>query len=96
MAQWQKWEYLSVFVEAESEPVMDYLQEIKTWKNGVPRNTPESMIPRLDAYGQEGWELVHMEPVARVGNKGDVLFTGGSDQWSNTYFCVFKRRKPVG
>ncbi|MEZ4671066.1 MAG: hypothetical protein R3E39_24440 [Anaerolineae bacterium] len=93
MAQRQKWEYLSVFVEAESEPVMDYLQEIKTWKSGVPRNTPESMIPRLDAYGQEGWELVHMQPVV-VGRNADVLVVDsgrGSAGWTSTYFCVFKR-----
>lgn len=93
MAQRQQWEYLSVFVEAESEPVLDYLQEIKTWKNGVPRNTPESMIPRLDAYGREGWELVHMQPVV-VGRNADVLAQDsgrGSPGWTSTYFCVFKR-----
>ena len=72
MAERQKWQYLSVFVEAEAEPVMDYLEEIKSWKNGVPRNTPESMIPRLDAYGQDGWELVHMQPVV-VGRNADIL-----------------------
>ena len=93
MAQRQKWEYLSVFVEAEAEPVMDYLEEIKSWKNGVPRNTPESMIPRLDSYGQDGWELVHMQPVI-VGKNADVLAGGdssGMNTWTSSYFCVFKR-----
>ncbi len=93
MAERQKWEYLSVFVAAEAEPVMDYLEEIKSWKNGVPRNTPESMMPRLDAYGQEGWELVHMQPVL-VGKNADVLATDsgrGTAGWTNNYFCVFKR-----
>ncbi len=93
MAQRQKWEYLSVFVESDAEPVMDYLEQIKSWKNGVPRNTPESMIPRLDAYGQDGWELVHMQPVA-VGRNADVLAADsgrGIASWTSSYFCVFKR-----
>ncbi len=93
MTQRQTWEYMTVFVEAESAPVMDYLTEMKTWKNGVPRNTPESMMPRLDAYGRDGWELVHMEPVV-VGRNADVLIvdsTNMSNGWTSTYFCVFKR-----
>jgi hypothetical protein len=93
MAQRQKWEYLSVFVEAEAEPVMDYLEQIKSWKNGVPRYTPESMIPRLDAYGQDGWELIHMQPVV-VGKNADILAADsgrGIASWTSSYFCVFKR-----
>jgi hypothetical protein len=50
------------------------------------------MIPQLNKLGKEGWELVHMEPVPRVGGKEDVQFDQYS--WSNTYFCVFKRREP--
>jgi hypothetical protein len=93
MADRPQWEYLTVFVEAEAEPVQDYLTELKTWKSGIPRNTPEAMMPRLDAYGQDGWELVHMQPVY-VGRNADVLVVDsgrGSAGWSSTYFCVFKR-----
>jgi hypothetical protein len=52
------------------------------------------MIPELDELGAAGWELVHMEPVPKVGGKGDVLF-GSVPRWSNDYFCVFKRPKPT-
>lgn len=93
MTQRLQWEYLTVFVEAESAPVMDYLLELKTWKNEVPRNTPESLMPRLDAYGRDGWELVHMQPVY-TGKNADVLAVDsgrGSAGWTSTYFCVFKR-----
>jgi hypothetical protein len=93
MAERQKWEYMSVFVKAESAPVMDFLQEGWDWKSGVPRNTPESMIPRMDALGEQGWELVHMQPVF-VGNNADVLvlYNGTTaNGWTSTYFCVFKR-----
>lgn len=93
MAERQKWEYLSVFVRAEADPVKDFLEERWDWKSGIPRNTPESMIPRLDAYGQEGWELVHMQPVV-VGKNADVMVTdsgNGIASWTSAYFCVFKR-----
>lgn len=93
----ERWEYLTKFVKADAknEGVEGFLKTYRpNWKNPPPY-TPETMMPELDDLGNQGWELVHMEPVARVGNKGDVLFTGGSSEWSNTYFCVFKRRKPV-
>lgn len=94
MADQQKWQYMTVFVKAEAEYVMDYLQEKWDWKSGVPRNTPESMIPRLDALGEDGWELIHMQPVI-AGANADVMLldNSGSRSWTSTYFCVFKRPK---
>ncbi len=38
----------------------------------------ESLMPQLDKLGLEGWELVHMEPVPRVGKKGNVLLGASS------------------
>ncbi len=93
----EKWEYLTRFVEADakSKDSAAFLKQYRpTWKN-PPSFTPEAMMPELDALGDQGWELVHMEPVAKVGKKGDVYFQGGDSEWSNTYFCVFKRRKPA-
>jgi len=91
----EQWEYLTKFVKADikNDGAADFLKRFRpTWKN-PPAYTPETMMPELDELGTMGWELVHMEPVARVGKKGDVLFANG--EWSNTYFCVFKRRKPA-
>lgn len=93
MNQRQQWEYLSIFVTADAQREEDFLRERWEWKTGIPRNTPESMIPRLDALGREGWELVHMQPVV-VGSNADVLVvdSGGTvSSWTSTYFCVFKR-----
>jgi hypothetical protein len=88
-----KWEYRTLFLKAEAEHVMDFLQENWNWKNGIPRNTPESLIPRLDALGEDGWELIHMQPVI-AGNNADVLLNDPSVlRWTSTYFCVFKRPK---
>jgi hypothetical protein len=88
-----KWQYMTVFVKAEAAHVKDFLEENWDWKAGIPRNTPESMIPRMDAFGAEGWELVHMQPVF-VGSNADVLTVDsgrGTPSWTSNYFCVFKR-----
>lgn len=89
----EKWEYLTTFFEAKAtkKEIKTYLKEELDVKK-PKRYAPESMIPALNELGDEGWELIHMEPVAGVGGKGDVKFEGG--RWSNMYFCVFKRRKP--
>lgn len=97
MTEPQKWQYMTVFVKAEAERAMDFLLEKWDWKSGVPRNTPESMIPRLDALGEDGWELISMQPVM-VGSNADVLVQdagSGSRTWTSSYFCVFKRPKPI-
>lgn len=88
----EQWEYLTLFLQARANTraTRDF---IKTrFRKKARAFSPESMIPKLDELGAEGWELVHMEPVARVGGKEDVLFDNDY-RWSNTYFCAFKRRK---
>lgn len=91
----EQWEYMTEFVYAniENAGVREFLQQRwPNWKN-PPKFTPQTMMPRLNEWGAEGWELLHMEPIAKVGDNGDVLFPGGGIRWSNVYFCVFKRRK---
>jgi hypothetical protein len=90
-----KWEYWTTFLHADAEKQEEYLRQ--HWPSGKPpQYAPQAMIPDLNELGEQGWELVHMEPVGGVGNKGDVSFTRGYGTmtvWSNAYFCVFKRRK---
>lgn len=95
MAIKRRYEYLSVFVQAEAERVMDFLLDYRDWKNGVPRNTPESLMPQLNALGEDGWDLMHIQPVV-VGKNADVaLFDSNNTtrNWTSSYFCVFKREK---
>ncbi len=90
-----QWEYLTTFLQADARLEEDFLTQYRDWKDGIPVYTPEALMPRLNAYGEQGWELVHVQPVA-AGNKSDVLIQdagSGSRFWSNTYFCVFKRPK---
>ena len=90
----EKWEYRTETLSAnvELEGVKDYLAmkypELKPAKFSV-----QSLQLQLDNLGEIGWELIHMQPIAKSGNNGDVYFNGDQNLWSHDYFCVFKRRK---
>jgi hypothetical protein len=94
----EQWEYWTEFVAADVEGpgVREYLErDLADWQN-PPRYIPQAMIPYLNTLGQQGWEMVHMQPVS-IGVNYDVMIHEGSSstrQWSNTYFCAFKRRLP--
>jgi hypothetical protein len=97
MATVEQWEYWTGFFWAniDDNGVREYTK--KRWPNwNVPKFAPQTMMPKLNDYGKEGWELIHMEPVRAVGDNQDVLFQSGGDitkkDWSNVYFCVFKRK----
>lgn len=91
----QKWEYIAEFVRAhiDDEGAKEHLKE--RWPNyRPPKYTPNLTQRWLDMRGNEGWELVHMEPVLGViGANEDFRPIAGhvTTDWSNAYFCVFKR-----
>jgi hypothetical protein len=89
-----RWEYLTTFLEADAEREADALLDIRDWKSGIPAYAPEALMLRMNALGEQGWELVHMQPV-RVGQNEDVLvFDSSSGRvWTSRYFAVFKRPK---
>jgi hypothetical protein len=96
MIQREKWEYLTTFLYAhvDNENAMIHIQQ--NWPGWKPaKYAPETLIPELNNYGAEGWELVHMQPIGAVGKNQDVGFIAGDAmaRWSNSYFCVFKRLK---
>lgn len=89
----QRWEYLTLFVQADAKREEALLEQFRDWKAGIPPHTPEAMIPQLNALGEQGWELVNMQPPF-VGDKRDVLMqdaSSGTRSWTSHYFCVFKR-----
>ncbi len=87
----EKWEYFTTFIGANAEKV---LQEVKKTRKNAGKYAPEAMAPSLNSFGEQGWELVHMQPVF-IGDNDDVLIDGSSVRtWTPWYFCVFKRRKP--
>ncbi|MEM9955794.1 MAG: hypothetical protein AAF846_29615 [Chloroflexota bacterium] len=83
------WEYRSIFIEADTrdKQVKDFVEQ--TFNKKAKRYSPEALIPTLNEYGKDGWELIHMEPIPRVGGKENIQFA--PHHWTNTYFCVFKR-----
>jgi hypothetical protein len=88
-------EYLTTFLAADARQEEPFLLQMKSWKSGIPPYTPEALIPRLNALGDDGWEIVHMQPV-KVGDNADVLVADGGSStrmWASSYFCVFKRPK---
>ncbi|MEQ8672343.1 MAG: DUF4177 domain-containing protein [Aggregatilineales bacterium] len=93
----EQWEYLPIHIEAQAntKEMKEFLKRQMPDVKRFPRYMPQAMMPELNELGAQGWELVSMEPVARVGSKADVYFNGADGKWSNVYFCVFKRRKTV-
>jgi hypothetical protein len=82
-----------MYANVENENALDHF--LIQWPGEKPRKyEPETMIPELNALGKQGWELVHMQPIGAVGKNRDVGFVAGEamPRWSNSYFCVFKRR----
>ena len=89
----EKWEYWTgvLYANIENPGVREFLQ--RRWPDWKPEKfVPQAMIPELNTFGEKGWELVHMQPVAGVGASADIHFQGQAYKWSNAYFCVFKRR----
>ncbi len=90
-----KWEYEAriLYADINNEGVKDDVRKrYPDWKPS--RYSPEAMEKTLNERGEQGWELVHIEPVAGVGSNGDIWWQGGAvPTYSNKYFCVFKRLK---
>jgi hypothetical protein len=94
----EQWEYWTTFLWAniENQGALEFVQKkFPDWKSA--KFAPQTMMPQLDRFGEKVWELVHLEPVRAVGKNMDVFFSSGGEishtDWSNVYFCVFKRIK---
>jgi hypothetical protein len=86
-----RWEYFTTFLEAQMEQV-DKLGVAMIPPGDHPKFSPYALLPELNRLGDKGWELVHIEPVI-VGKNHDVMAQPNNmTSWTNTYFCVFKRR----
>ncbi len=83
-----QWEYITemVYANADDPNIRKFLRErwpeVKSW----PKYSVEALIPRLNAFGKNGWELVTLQPVA-LGEKQDVLMTGDRSFWTECLSC---------
>lgn len=84
------WEHYIELIEADAQQHIEFVQPFYT-AGSVPRYAMQSILPRLNHLGEQGWELVQIQPVM-IGKNGDVLVGGAmSEKWTRTYLCTFKR-----
>lgn len=87
-----RWVYSLEYITTETNQEQAFLQENFPDKT-LPGYAVQAALPRLNAMGEQGWELVQMLPVI-MGKNGDVEISSvNANKWTHTYFCVFKRRK---
>ena len=85
----QQWEYFSTFLEADIRKVTPGIAGVPSGEHA--QHSPYSLIPELNAFGAEGWELITAEPLL-AGRKEDfVQPAGDAGRWGYHYLCVFKR-----
>jgi len=84
------WEHYLELLEADAQQQPEFIQQFYP-SDSVPRYALQSLLPRLNQLGEQGWEIVQIQPVM-LGKNGDVLINGAmSEKWTRTYLCVFKR-----
>ena len=84
------WEHYLELIEADPRDNMEFVQRFYP-VDSVPKYALQAILPRLNHLGEQGWEVVQIQPVA-LGKNGDVLIDGAmSERWTRTYLCVFKR-----
>jgi hypothetical protein len=92
--QYEQWEHYVEFVTADSQYDPPFVQQFYP-QGRAPVYAIQSILPRLNYLGEQGWQLVNIQPV-RLGGNGDVMMeSGGSREWNNAYLCAFKRRRNI-
>jgi len=100
----QKWEYLVDILYPASDKegvaggrdpvVRRYLQE--TYQGAPPgKYNPKYLEAALCNFGDDGWELVSIEPVCMTGREFDWRHAAGGqyEHWTQQYWVVFRRQK---
>ncbi len=86
----EQFEYFTTLIEADVRKVTPGVGGVPT--GNLAGYTPYSLIPELNAFGAEGWELISIQPV-KAGRNEDIRYpSGASADWGTQYFCAFKRR----
>ncbi len=88
-----KWEYKTSILQAniEEKGVNEYLSKRYPDRH-IDKFSPAAMEMYLNKLGEAGWEIIHIQPIAGVGDNGDIYWHD-APKYSNAYFCTFKRRK---
>jgi hypothetical protein len=90
-----RWEYrTTVFYAKATEPeAKAYLQSV--WPGwDPPRNAPQSLGHKLNDYGADGWELMHIQPVY-LDDDANILITGGPKPADDAITGMIKARARI-
>ncbi len=89
-----QWEYLTLHLQAEAKSQLEELRKLFPDRDSFYDYSPMALIPQLDELGEEGWELISIQPVF-PGEQGNVMVNAAGPAehygWTHTYFCAFKR-----
>jgi hypothetical protein len=85
----ERWEYTTTVLAADinTDDVRATTDDLFRGRK-PPKPTPETLIPLLNAFGEDGWELVSLEHISAAGDH-----RGAAGRATNLYLAVFKRRK---
>ena len=86
------WEYFTTTISTDDPNLEVPIQDNIPRKASYPTYSTYKLIPQLNYFGSQGWELISIEPVQQ-GRNGDLRIpdTAGG-QWTYTFFVAFKRR----
>lgn len=87
----QRWEYFATTLTSNVQdapvPIRDDIPP-----DGHGKYSTYALMPQLNHLGDQGWELVSIEPVS-LGKNGDVVRPdANAARWGRDYFCCFKRQ----
>jgi hypothetical protein len=90
-----KWEYRTVILSANANETETkaYLRSIWSgWE--PPRHAPQALIPKLNEYGANGWELVHIQPVF-LDEDANIFIHGGPTAGDDAITGMIKARARI-
>jgi hypothetical protein len=72
-----KWEYRTIILSADAHDPNTKACLQTLWPGWEPpRFAPQALIPKLNDYGADGWELLDLQPVYLDG-EANILIHGG-------------------
>ncbi len=90
-----RWEYRNVILSAQAHDpeTRAYLQSVwPGWE--PPRFAPQALIPKLNEYGANGWELVQIQPVY-LDEDANVLIHGGPQPPDDPITATIKAKAKI-
>lgn len=86
------WEYLTIFLEADTKKFGSEIPSARSLKY----HNPIALTVQLNKLGADGWELISAHPFF-VGDNEDIQThaAAGERKWTYTYLCVLKRPTSV-